>query len=147
MNWAVILWLALMVLCLLVEAMTVNVVSLWFAGGALVAAVTAGLSGAIWLQVLLFVLVSTVLLASLRPLVRHCITPKITKTNLDSVIGSQGLVTVTIDNLATQGRVKLGAMEWTARSTSGEEIEAGTIIQVDRIEGVKVYVTPDKFWA
>ena len=61
---------------------------------------------------------------------------------MDSVIGSEGLVTADIDNITALGQVKLGGMEWTARSTSGAPIPTGTLIKVDKIEGVKVFVTP-----
>ena len=83
-----------------------------------------------------------VLLALLRPLVKRYVTPRITATNVDSVIGSTGLVTAAIDNVSAVGQVKLGAMEWTARSTSGQPIPAGTLVKVDRIEGVKAFVSP-----
>ena len=82
------------------------------------------------------------MLASLRPIARKYFTPKIIKTNVDSVIGQTGLVTADIDNVTAQGQVKLGAMEWSARSTSGEAIPAGTLVKVDKIEGVKVFVSP-----
>ena len=78
----------------------------------------------------------------LRPLVRKILRPGISRTNVDAVVGSQGFVTEAIDNLAASGQVKLGAMPWTARSTSGDPIPAGTKVSVDRVEGVKVYVTP-----
>ena len=61
---------------------------------------------------------------------------------MDAIIGTVGTVTAAINNVAATGQVKLGAMEWTARSSSGEMIEVGTQIKVDRIEGVKVFVTP-----
>ena len=79
---------------------------------------------------------------SLRPLARKYFTPKITRTNVDGVLGTTGLVTVPIDNISAAGQVKLGAMEWTARSTSGQPIEAGTLVKVDKIEGVKAFVSP-----
>ena len=82
------------------------------------------------------------MLALLRPILRKHFTPKLLRTNVDAMIGSTGLVTVSIDNTISQGQVKLGAIEWTARSATNEKIEAGTLIKVDRIEGVKVYVTP-----
>lgn len=142
MNWAAIVWLILLILFVLMEASTVSVVSLWFAAGALVA-MTASLLGAqLWLQVLLFVAVSVVLLIALRPMVKKLFTPKLTRTNVDSVIGSCGFVTGDIDNMMSQGQVKMGAMEWTARSTTGEPIAKGTQVMVDKIEGVKVFVTP-----
>jgi membrane protein implicated in regulation of membrane protease activity len=137
-----IVWLVAMLVFLFVEAQSVTMVSLWFAAGALAALIAAMCGAELWLQIVLFFGVSIVLLASLRPLARKYFTPKITKTNVDSVIGMQGLVTSPIDNIIAQGQVKLGGMEWTARSTSGEIIPIGTQVVVDKIEGVKVFVTP-----
>lgn len=142
MNWAAISWLVLMVVFLAAEAATVSMVSLWFAAGSLAALLTALLGGGVWLQTLLFLAVSAGLLAGLRPLVRKYVAPKVTATNVDSLVGSTGLVTAAIDNVAAAGQVKLGAMVWTARSTSGEPIPEGTLITVDRIEGVKAFVSP-----
>ena len=142
MNWAAIIWLLLMVVFLITEASTVTLVSLWFAAGALAAMAASLMGGGIWLQVIVFLAVSTVLLTALRPLVRKFITPKLTATNVDSVIGSVGLVTAPIDNVTASGQVKLGGMVWTARSTSGDPIPQGVRIRVDKIEGVKVFVSP-----
>ena len=136
-----ILWLVLMVVFLVLESQTVAMVSLWFAACALAALIAAMCGAELWLQAVLFFAVSILLLASLRPVARKYFTPKITKTNVDSVIDQQGLVIADIDNIAAQGQVKLGTMEWTARSTSGEKIPAGTLIKVDKIEGVKAFVT------
>lgn len=145
MNWAAILWLMLMVVFLVVEAIcAIHLVSIWFAAGALVAMLAALMGAVTWLQVTLFVIVSGALLAMLWPLVRKHLNPNLTRTNIDAVIGSTGLVTVAIDNVEAHGQVKLGAMEWTARSTSGDPIPKGTKVQVDRIEGVKALVTPVK---
>ena len=144
MNWAAILWLVLTVVFLIAEAATVTVISLWFAAGALAAMAAALLGGGIWLQTGVFLAVSAIALTALRPLVRKYLTPKLTATNVDSVIGSAGIVTCPIDNIAAAGQVKLNGMEWTARSTSGEPIPAGTRIKVDRIEGVKVFVSPEE---
>lgn len=141
MNWAAIVWLILLILFVLAEASTVAVVSLWFAAGALTAMVASLLGAEVWLQVVMFLAVSGVLLCALRPVVRKLFTPKLTRTNVDSVIGTKGLVTGDIDNTMSQGQVKLGAMEWTARSSSGEPIKAGTQVVVDRVEGVKLFVT------
>lgn len=138
------IWLALMILFLVVEAQSVTMVSLWFGAGALAALIAALCGAELWLQIVLFFAVSIALLASLRPLARKYFTPKITRTNVDSIIGSEGLVTADIDNITAQGQVKLGAMEWSARSTSGETIKAGTLVKVDKIEGVKAFVSPVK---
>lgn len=142
MNWAAILWLVLTVAFLIAEAATVTLISLWFAAGSLAAMATALLGGGIWLQVGVFLAVSAIALTALRPLVRKYLTPKLTATNIDSVIGSVGIVTISIDNISAAGQVKLNGMEWTARSSSGDVIPAGTQVTVNRIEGVKVFVSP-----
>ena len=142
MNWAAVIWLVLIVAFLMAEASTVTMISLWFAGGSLVAMLVSLLGGPVWLQILAFLAVSCILLTLLRPLVRKQITPKITKTNVDAVIGTTGLVTVAIDNVAAVGQVKLGGMAWTARSVSGEPIPEGTLVRVERVEGVKAIVVP-----
>lgn len=142
MNFAAIGWFVLTVILLIAEAATVTVISLWFAAGALAAMVTALLGARLWVQAVVFVLVSAAALTALRPLVRKHLTPKLTATNIDSVIGSVGIVTGTIDNLTATGQVKLNGMEWSARSTSGNTLEVGTKVRVDKIEGVKVFVSP-----
>lgn len=142
MKFAAFVWLGLVILFLIAEGATVSLVSLWFAAGAVVAMFAALLGAGVWLQTGLFLVVSGALLLMLRPIVRRYLVPKITPTNVDSLVGSTGLVTEAIDNVTASGQVKLGAMEWTARSTTGENIPQGAQIRVDRIEGVKVYVTP-----
>ena len=142
MKLAAFVWLGLMILFLIAEGATVSLVSLWFAAGAVIAMFAALLGAGVWLQTGLFLVVSGALLLMLRPIVRRYLVPKITATNVDSLVGATGLVTVAIDNVTASGQVKLGAMEWTARSTTGENIPQGILIRVDRIEGVKVYLTP-----
>ena len=137
-----ILWLGLMVLFLVIEAATVTMVSLWFAGGCLAALLVAATGGGWGLQVFAALAVSALLLACLRPLAKKHFTPKLTRTNVDAVIGTQGYVTADIDNMAATGTVKLGAMEWTARSADGAPIPKGTLVKVERIEGVKAIVSP-----
>ena len=134
------LWLALFVVVLIVEAGTVALVSIWFALGALAALVSCVLGAEMWLQITVFLVVSLVLLALLWKRVRSKLTT--TKTNVDSVIGAEGYVTEAIDNLSYTGRVKLGGITWAARSTSGAGIPVGTLVKVERIEGVKVFVSP-----
>ena len=135
-------WLGLLVLFLFLEGATVSVVSVWFAIGALGALITALLGGMLWLQGAVFAAVSGLMLALLRPVLNKYIKPKIQKTNVDAVVGATGLVTEKIENLTAQGRVKIGGMYWTARSTNGEALEVNTRIVVDRVEGVKVFVSP-----
>ena len=143
MNLDMIIWFVLFLIFLIVEAACpVHLVSIWFAVGSLVAVLVAYFNGPLWLQLTLFLAVSTVMVALLWPFIKKFLNPHLKKTNLDAILGSEGLVTAAIDNVAAQGQVKLGAMEWTARSTSGKVIPEGTLIRVDRIEGVKVFVSP-----
>lgn len=143
MDWTWIGWLILMVMFLIIEGTSVALISIWFAAGSLGALLAAVLNAPLWAQITVFLVVSATLLACLRPFVKKFIRPKITATNVDSVIGSVGYVTEDIDNLSARGQVKLGGMVWSARSTSGDPICKDTKIKVDRIEGVKVFVTPE----
>lgn len=143
MTGAEITWLALFVGFLIVEgACPIHLVSIWFAVGALASMFTAMLGGTVLVQLIVFFAVSGVLLLAFLPIVKKYLKPKVVATNVDSVIGSTGRVTADIDNEDCRGQVKLGAMEWSARSTSGEKISQGALVKVDRIEGVKVFVTP-----
>ena len=143
MNWDAGIWFALMVIFIIAEAACpFHLVSIWFAVGALVATIIGLLNGEVWLQVTAFLVVSVALLVGLWPLTKKVLKPKVTATNVDAVVGSQGYVTETVDNIAATGQVKLGSMPWTARSTDGAPIEAGTLVRVDRVEGVKAFVTP-----
>lgn len=142
MNIAAIVWFVLLLVFLVVEAACpIHLVSIWFAAGAFVAMIAAWLGAALWLQILLFLVVACALVAMLWPFIKKFLNPKLEKTNVDSVVGSEGYVTADINNIAATGQVKLGAMEWTARSTSGQVIPKGALVKVDRIEGVKVFVT------
>ena len=141
MNWEAIFWLGAMIVFLLAEAATVTLVSIWFAAGALAAIVVALTGGGVGFQVTVFLLVAALMLISLRGVVRRYIRPKLVRTNVDAVIGTTGIVTTPINNVAALGQVKLGGMEWSARSTDGSHIPEGTLIRVDRVEGVKVFVS------
>ncbi len=142
MNWAAIIWFSLLLVFLVVEAACpIHLVCIWFAAGAFVAMVASFFGAAVWLQILLFLVVSSALVVLLWPFIKKFLNPKLAKTNVDAIVGSEGYVTTDIDNVSATGQVKLGAMEWTARSTSGKIIPKGTLVRVDRIEGVKVFVT------
>ena len=136
------LWFALLVIFIWAEAATVNMVSAWFAIGSLASLITALLGGQMWLQIVIFLAVSGVALALLRPVAKKYFTPKLTRTNVDALAGKTCLCVNAIDNLTGSGQVKVGDVEWSARSTTGEAIPAGTEVRIDRVEGVKVYVTP-----
>lgn len=135
-------WLIAMIVFLVIEAVTVSIVTIWFAVGALAALLTSVLGGGIVVQVVVFLVVSAIFLAALRPIVKRYLTPNITRTNVDTVIGMECYVTTAIDNLNAAGQVKLGGMPWTARSATGEAIPEGTLVRVEKLEGVKLFVSP-----
>jgi len=137
MNMVVVWALAILVFGIL-EAITAQLVSIWFVLGSIGALI------ATWCGGELFIVVSIVALIVTKPLVKKYIRPKMQKTNADRCIGSEGLVTEEINNLAATGQVKVNGNVWTARSTENEIIPEGTVITVDSIEGVKLLVTSAK---
>ena len=141
MNWEAIFWLAAMVIFIIAEATTVTLVSIWFAVGALGAVLIALLGGGLTLQVTVFLALAIVLLIFLRGAVRKHFAPRITRTNVDSVIGATGIVVTPVNNIAALGQVQINGVEWSARSTDGTHIGAGALVKVDKIEGVKVFVS------
>ena len=142
LNPYVIVWLVAVIVFLAVELSTVTLTSIWFAAGALGAIIVALLGGGLVLQVTVFLALAVILLFFLRSIVRRRFNPRLTRTNVDSVIGSTGVVTTPVNNIAALGQVQINGMEWSARSTYNTHIPAGTLVQVDKIEGVKVYVSP-----
>ena len=92
----------------------------------------------------LFVAVSVVALMATKPLVKKYLRPRIQATNADRCVGRTGVVLEDIDNLAATGQVRVCGSVWSARSTDGAPIAAGTTVVVDRIEGVKLMVRPAK---
>ena len=108
-----------------------------------IAGMIAQLCGApVWLQVMIAAVVTLVLLLATRPLVKKFLQNKETHTNADRVVGQTAVVTEDIDNLAAHGRVEVLGNDWAARSTENVRIQKGTKVQVVRIEGVKLIVTP-----
>ena len=139
MNIWAIIWLALIIVFLVMEAATVRLISTWFAAGALAAMIVSLIGGAVWLQIVVFLTVSIVLLVLLWPIARKHLKPKLVATNADALIGRVCTVTEEIDPVEG-GRVKLGDVTWSARSESDERIPAGTLVKVQKIQGAKVFI-------
>ena len=133
-------WLIILALCLVVEIATLGLVTIWFAGGALVTFFVAMVTDSLLIQVIVFLAVSLLLLFFTRPVAKRFYNNKRTKTNVDSVIGEQCKVTETIDNFNETGTVLLNGLEWTARSKENVVIEAGARVKVCAVDGVKVIV-------
>jgi membrane protein implicated in regulation of membrane protease activity len=134
------IWLILLVILVAGEAITVGLTFIWFAAGALGGLIVSVLGGAVWLQVVVFLILSAVTLILVRPAAAKLLTPGISPTNADRVLSQIALVTEEIDNIAETGQVKLFGQVWTARSESGDVIPAQTRVRILRIEGVKVFV-------
>ncbi len=133
-------WLIILALCLIVEIATLGLVTIWFAGGALVTFFVAMATDSIVIQLIVFLAVSFLLLFVTRPIAKKFYNNKRTKTNVDSLIGEHCKVTETIDNFNGTGTVLLNGLEWTARSKDEEVIEAGARVTVCALDGVKVLV-------
>ncbi len=133
-------WLALLILFGAGEALTVGLTSVWFAVGALGGLICAMAGTNIWVQIGVFLLLSAVSLALVRPLAKKFLTPGYSATNADRVIGADAVVTQEINNLLGQGQVTVAGQSWTARSEDESIIPVDTTVRVMRIEGVKLYV-------
>ena len=133
-------WLGVIVLAAVIEAMTTQLVSIWFAAGGVAGLITTVAGGPFWLQLLLFAVVTAITLAIARPLARRMAAAPKTETNADRYAGKTGVVTEQIDNVAARGLVKVLGSVWTARSADGSVIPAGTEVIIQSIEGVKAIV-------
>ena len=135
-------WLILLVALVTGEAITVGLTFIWFAVGAMGGLLVAVLSGPVWVQIVVFLALSTLTLIVVRPAAAKLLTPGISPTNADRVLSQIALVTEEINNIAETGQVKLFGQVWTARSENGEVIPAQSRVRILRIEGVKVFVKP-----
>lgn len=139
-DMSTIVWIAAIVIFGVVEAATVGLVSIWFVIGSVAGLIAAVLGAPIWLQVVLFFIVSIAALIATRPLVRKLSKKGEVATNADRVLGGTARVTETIDNTIPSGEVYIDGKTWSARSQSGAVIAPETLVTVIRLEGVKLYV-------
>lgn len=140
-NISVFVWLGVTVLFAVIELITVQLTTVWFALGAFIAMLLAvfGVDN-LAVQITVFAVVSAAALILTRPLVKKFINQKAQPTNADMAIGKTGIVTDSIDEITGKGEVKLGAAVWSAKSADGMGIPKGTKVKVLRIEGVKLIV-------
>ena len=135
-----IVWIALFVMLIVIESATVNLVSVWFAIGAAAALVANVIGFGTLGQFAAFVFVSGISLALTRPLISKVNDISMTHTNADRVLGRVGKVTEPVDD--EQGAVYVDGKTWTARSFSGVTIPVDTQVHIERIDGVKLIVSP-----
>lgn len=140
-----IFWLVLLILCIGIEVLTMGLTTIWFAGGALIAIFAALLHAPIFVQVILFFMVSLLLLFFTRPIAVKYFNKDRVKTNVESMVGRQAIVTSDIDNVQSAGQVTVSGQEWSARSWDDKvRIPTGSVVVVAAINGVKLIVKPDE---
>lgn len=144
-NMQAVVWLALLVILLIIEAVTLGLATIWFAGGALVAFILAIAGTDTLLQIIAFCAVSVVLLIVTRPAAVRWLNKDRVKTNAESLLGQTAVVTEAIDNLKNVGRVQVKGQSWSARTTGDNTmIESGNQVKIIKISGVKLIVEERK---
>lgn len=139
------MWLIILVTLLMFEASTVGLTTIWFAGGALIAAIASGLGAGVLVQWILFLGISLILLILTRPLAVRYMNREVQKTNVNSLIGKKAIVIQTINNLEQTGQVRINDIEWMARTSSdGVTIPEQAIVTIEDVQGVKLIVKDEK---
>lgn len=138
--YMIFVWIAVIVLAIVAEAVTVQFVSIWFVAGGAAGLIANALNVPVWPQVLVAAIVTLLLLICTRSFVKKKLMPKRSRTNSDRYVGEPGIVLEDISNIEDKGQVKVMDKIWTARSDDGSQILKGSAVNVLRIEGVKVIV-------
>lgn len=139
-NTMFIIWAAAIILFGVLEAITAQLVSIWFVIGAVAALVAALFGATVTVQVIVFIAVTILALAITRPLVKKYISPKTERTNADRVLDQTGVVIEEIDNIKATGQVRVDGKIWTARSQDNSIIPVNSQITIKEISGVKLIV-------
>ncbi len=134
-------WLILLAVFIAIELATMGLTTIWFAVGSLAAMFAAIFGWPLFIQIALFLIVSALTLAFIRPIAMRCFNGRRVRTNVEEVIGKRAVVTERIDNVRATGVVTLDGREWTARSAVATAVlEPGSIVVVRAVEGVKLIV-------
>lgn len=140
MELNLIIWLVIVAVMLIIEIFTMGLTTIWFSIGAVASAIAAALDAPLWIQILLFVVVSLFVMFLVRPFAMRVVNRERMRTNLDAVIGEQAVVQETIDNQKEQGKVVFRGVDWMARSLDNTLIPEGEVVQIEEISGVKLVV-------
>ena len=140
-----IFWLILFVILLIIEIFTMGLTTVWFAGGALVALILAYVGFDLPVQVIVFLLVSIALLVLTRPIAMKYFNQERQRTNVEGLIGKKAVVLEKINTLYGEGRVEVNGLEWSAKTDEPEGvIEAGAVVVIEGIQGVKLIVKKEE---
>ncbi|WP_156354915.1 NfeD family protein [Blautia glucerasea] len=135
------IWLGIVALFLVIEAATVGLTTIWFAGGALIAAIAAWIGAGEAVQWILFIAVSLVLLIFTRPVAVRYMNKDVEKTNVERLMGQKAVVIQEIDNLNQTGLIRVGDVEWMARTKSDDvQIPEKAVVVIKEVQGVKLIV-------
>ena len=138
-----IIWLGILAVLLVIEGLTTALTTIWFAGGALAAAIAYGFGMGIVAQLLLFFCVSLVLLFFTRPAAMKLMNKNTEKTNVDSLLGKTAVVIQKVSNLEQTGQVRINDIEWMARTSDDNIIiPVGTVVVIKEVHGVRLIVEP-----
>lgn len=142
--WHIIFWAVLTVILIGSEIATVQLISVWFGAGSLVAFISSFMGIDFYMQVIIFIAVSIILLLATRPFVRRFLNEKNhVKTNADSLVGKDCIVRDEVNNLLGSGRVLVSGLDWAARSYDNAIIcKAGETCAITEIQGVTLIVKP-----
>lgn len=130
-------WFIAIFVFLIIEALTLNLVTIWFAFGSLCAFISAYFTDSLIIQLVVFIIMTSLSLIVTRPLVNKYIKKNIEKTNIDKVMGKIGIALTDIEPLKN-GRVKVDGKDWMASSEI--KIKKNEKIEVLKIEGAKIIV-------
>lgn len=140
-----IVWLVILVVLVVIELATMGLTTIWFAGGALMAAIISIPGTPLALQILIFLVVSAILLYFTRPIAVKYFNKDRIRTNVESMIGRQAIVISEINNIEGTGQVNTGGMEWSARSSYHNIVlPVGAVVTVLGVDGVKLIVEERK---
>lgn len=137
-------WLAIIILAIIAEAVTTDMVAIWFMPSALVAMILSAFHVQTWIQIVVFFALVVVFLIISEKYVKKSLRrrPR-AKTNADSLVGQTAIVTEKIDNEAQTGAVRVGGLEWSARTPDAAlTVEKDTLVIVREIVGVKLICEP-----
>lgn len=145
-NWSMaVIWLAVLLVCLVIEIVTLGLATIWFAVGALAATVCVLCGFPLWAQNTVFVMVSFIFLLFTRPIAVKYFNKDRVRTNAEGLIGKVGIVISEIDNLQGTGQLTVAGQEWSARSLDdGVTFPVGVVVEIAAIQGVKLLVKERK---
>ena len=144
MDGAVVFWLCLAGVSLIVEILTVGLVSVWFVIGSVCAMAAAALGAGTAVQACVFIAVSALLLVFMMPAAKRMIQKDRHATNFDRIMGMTAEVTQEIDDIEGKGQVKVGGTVWSAKSADGSGIKKGELVEITAVEGVRAVVRRKK---